>query len=121
MPVVVVRQEFRMRVEQHDLGQFREHWIDGMNVQGTEVGRKIALLLWRNGLVAEKQHLMFDHEFAETVDDGARQLSREIDAVNDGADDAVQPYNFDCHVRILGSPFEYSRTSVLTREKSAVA
>jgi hypothetical protein len=79
-----------------------------MNVQGTEVSRKIALFLGRDGLVAEEKHLMFDHEFAETVDDGARQLSREIDPVHDGADNAVQTCNFDCHVRILGSLFAES-------------
>jgi hypothetical protein len=64
------------------------------------VGRKIALFLGLDGLVAEKEHLMLDHELAETDDDGARQLACEIDPAHDGADDAVQSCNFDCHVRI---------------------
>src|ERR1700733_10874786 len=98
VPVVVIRQERLMRIDQHDLGQFRQHRVDGMYVQGAEARREAALRFRSDRLVTEQQYLVFHQQLAEPLDDGLRQLLRGVDPMHYGAERARQPSNFNSHV-----------------------
>ncbi len=86
-----------MRIEQQNLGQLGQHRINGMDVQGAEAGGEVALRPRRERLVTKQEHLALDQELAQAVDDGLRQLVREVDAAHDAAEAAGQMDGFDGH------------------------
>jgi hypothetical protein len=60
----------------------------GMDVQRPEASAEGELLLWRQVLITEEDHLVLDEGRADLRDHRVRQLGREVDAGNLGAQGA---------------------------------
>ena len=97
MPIVVIGQKALMRIDQHDLGKFRQHRIDRVDVQRSEFCREATLSLRSDRLVAKEQNLVFHQDFAETIDHVLRQVLRDIDPMHDGAEGSRQACDFNGH------------------------
>lgn len=86
-----------MRVDQHDLGQLRQHRVDRVHVQGAKARGELRLRLRGDRLVTEEQHLVLDQEFSQARHFRLRQLPGNVDPGDEGAEGAGDARDFDGH------------------------